>query len=377
MAVPTVTAISPEAAHPAGRTLVEIQGTNFNVPVIPVSGQTDGEELKTVEVLFGDQLSPKVSVVDSTRLFAQTPAVTLPNTDQNYSALETSITVRNIDQETGDAIPGEEAVQANAFTFIRPTLTGESENKSDLSRIVAELIVQFRSQLIDEVVVNTDTDWDESGNLSVNVQHIAKLPALVLLGPQLTENRFYTDNEEDEVDDGDEFIRTQVPYVVDIGFDFVGTSNNFNESLNLMSNMIAFFRANKWLYHAIDPDDIDKGFAKYELEVDEDGEPKMSSRASNSNLHPFSGSLMVRGFRIEGFSGLGLGKTQGVPRNEIKHRGTSTDDQGVVFDPFEQTAPVSGNVRGAGLTSNTKPGPTAKADQPLVVRAILSERGLR
>ena len=373
MAVPTVTAISPSAAHPSGGSLVEITGTGFLLPVIPASGKTDGEPLKTVEVLFGNELSPEVSVVSDTRLFAVTPLQTLLKQNE----LITSITVRNIDQETGAPIPGEEVVETDAFTFIRPTLTGEEENKSDLTRIVSELVLLLRSQLIDEVVVNTDTDWDAEGNVSVNVAHVATLPALVLLGPRLSENRFYTDNEEDEVDDGDEFIRTQVPYVVDLNFDLVGTSDNYTETLNLMANTIAFFRANKFIRHAVDPSDPAKGFVQYELEVSEDGEPEMSPRASNSNLHPFSGSFVIRGFRIEGFSGLGTGKTQEVPRNEIKHRGTYTDDQGVVLDPTEQTAQVSGNVRSAGLTSNAKPGPTAKADKPLVVRAILSERGLK
>ncbi len=350
MAVPTVATLDPVQGHTGGRTMIDLAGTNFRLPTIPPSGETDGVLLETVEVLFGTELSPLVQVLSDDRLL-----VTAPINDAGSVA----ITVRNVD-DLGVPIPGESVVLASGYEFLTPKLFTDPKNSSELTRLVMTLIQEMRRQIVGEVSLATHTDYDAATNAELHVVELSTLPGLILIGPDLEENRFYSLNEqpEFEVTPGDpdtEFVETEVPYTVDVTFDIVGFSNNPMEMINLQHAATIFFKKNKVLRMDMDADDLSKGRVEYEIDLTPDGDLKRTGQPNNSNIMSFSGKMVVRGFDIDQTAGIDSGADiAGVPKNEIINRGfTSDETDGVELDPVEQI----------GISS------------PLVVRSIKSTGG--
>ena len=80
---------------------------------------------------------------------------------------------------------------------------------------------------------------------------------MVLTGPELDENRFYSLNERPEDGGGGgaglPFKVRAVPYTVDLVFELVGISSYTVELLSLMNQCVLFFHKNKTI--AMDRDD--------------------------------------------------------------------------------------------------------------------------
>ena len=51
-----------------------------------------------------------------------------------------------------------------------------------------------------------------------------------------------------------------------------------------------------------DPNDVTQGTVQYEFDFQTNGEIQVSKKASNSNLHTFTCSILIKGFDIEGFA---------------------------------------------------------------------------
>ena len=88
---------------------------------------------------------------------------------------------------------------------------------------------------------------------------MASLPALVLSGPKITENRFYALNEgrEDVVPGpaGPELARHRPTYTVDLAFTITAVSDHTVELLNLMAAVGTFLNRNRWIELPRNPDD--------------------------------------------------------------------------------------------------------------------------
>jgi len=318
MAAPLITTLDPVSGPSGGKTLVTLTGEGFRLPPSPpLSSAPLPPPRPTVEVLVGGRLADDVRVLESTRLSFLTPAGELEAAD---------VVVRNLDDD-GAPISGEEATAAGAFTFVRAGLVPES----DLTRLVRTLMRELKRQVLPDVSLTVQTDFDAETGDELHLAQLAKLPALVLVGPELAENRFFSLNRLPEAGAWpDGFSRRRVPYTVDLTFTLIGVSDHTTELLNLMAATELFFHRNKYLDMERDPASPDVGRVRYEMDIGPGGDLKVTSQPNESNVRSFSGSFVVRGFDLEGLAG--------VTGDDIVERTSCADE--VVLRPPQQLTPT-------------------------------------
>ena len=103
------------------------------------------------------------------------------------------VTLRNLDAG-GAPVPGEEVVLPGAYRFLRPRIVHES----DLTRLVRGLLRELKRQVIANVSMTVSVDYDDTTIDGLNVVAISRLPSVVLSGPKVDENRFFSTNEPHE-----------------------------------------------------------------------------------------------------------------------------------------------------------------------------------
>jgi len=297
MAVPTITTRTPAAGLTSGRTFVTLVGTGMRLPPPPPpSGPTSGVLPVTVDVLFGALRASRVSVRDDPANPPDGTIVTCLSPPQAPGTVD--LTLRNLDDD-GNPIAGEEITLAAAFTYERASLTRESA----LTRLVRTLLRSLKAQVLENLSLTVHTDFDDATGDQLHVAAVSKLPALVIVGPELDENRFYSLNELAEDGGGDAvglpFTLRRVPYTVDLTFQLVGMSEHTVELLNLMRLCTTYFHKNKVLEMDRDPDDPSKGRVAYEMDFVAGGQFKVESRPSDSNVRHFAGTFVIRGFDID------------------------------------------------------------------------------
>jgi hypothetical protein len=316
MAVPTIISISPTLGHTGGGSLVEILGTGFRVPT-PQTAPSAGEPVPvappSIEVEFGGVAATRIQFISDTRIFVVTPEVDEADVD---------VVLRNID-DSGVPIAGEEAIQESVFSYRRPQL----HIASDLTNMIRALILTLRRQIHPQVSLTVHTDFDDTSTDLLNIAKLASVPALVLQGPKLEENRFYSLNQLDcEVSgsDPEEFFIKREPYTCDVGFEYLGVSNLKVEHLNLSNAVVAFFRKNKFVEQP-------STGRLCELDFETGGQPRAVPRANNDNLRTFRGSFLIRGFD--------LGEFPGFTRDQVVRAARTTLDAEEFLDllPTTQT----------------------------------------
>jgi len=324
MATPLITTLDPASGPTGGKTLVTITGAGFRLPPPPAPSDAPLPPPRpTVEVLVRGGPADDVCVIDSTRLSFLSPAGEPGAAD---------LVLRNLDDD-GVPIPGEEATAPGAFTFVRPGLVPEA----DLTRLVRTLMRELKRQVLPDVSLTVQTDFDAETGDELHLAQLAKLPALVLVGPELAENRFFSLNRLPEAADGpDHFTRRRVPYTVDLAFTLIGVSDHTTELLNLMAATELFFHRNKHLEMDRNPADPDAGGVRYEMDTPPGGDLKVTSQPNESNVRSFSGSFVVRGFDLE--------ELTGMTGESVVERGSLVSE--VILDPpiqLEPAVPVGRN----------------------------------
>lgn len=295
MAVPLIVNVQPRTGPTGGRTLVEITANNLRTPPDPpATGKTSGILLQTVQVLFDDEAATNVQVYSKGRLTCLVPPGTHGTSD---------VTIKNLD-DLGDPIAGEEATRADIYLYSRPDLNVES----DFTRVCRTLIRKLKNEVIDEVAITAHTDFDPDTSDGLNIVNLATMPALLLVGPEVAENRFFSTNERQQVplDDGDGTIAIRrSPYTVDVEFELVGVTDTTAQLLNMIAVTVQFLNRNKNIEMLRDPDDPSLGKVSYEMDFIKDGgEPGATNRINNSNVRSFGGVLLIRGFDIEDLAGV-------------------------------------------------------------------------
>ena len=292
MAVPLIISVLPATGPTGGQTLVTLATNNLREhPDPPITGPFTGPLQRTVQVLFGDVPATDVRVISQGRATCLSPI---------HDPGRIDVTVKNLD-DNGDPIVGEEATKANAYTFQRPNLTTES----DFTRVVRTLLRELKRQILPEVSLTVHTDFDDETGDFLNITKVASLPALVLIGPDTSENRFFSQNgtSQEIQPDGSVQIRRQ-PYTVDLEFQMVGASALTKQLLDLLAATIGFFQRNKYLVVDRDASDPSLGTVRYEMDITPDGEPKITTRRGESNVRSFSGTMVIRGVDIEALAGV-------------------------------------------------------------------------
>lgn len=325
MAVPVITNIVPfGSAVPdpvegptGGRALVRIFGDGFRLPPPPpasgptgpvVAGRVTAAEPRTVSVTFGDKEALRVDVIRSNLLHVLTPISPIAATKAtNHGAGVVDVVVTNLD-DSEVPIGGETVTVAAAYTYRHPRF--DTTNDSDLLRLCEALIVEWKRQVLPEVVFTSHTDYDD--DTGTPIVDIAKLPAIILILRGIPENRFYTRNGREEVlVDGIVEIR-RAAKTVDLLFDVMGASDSTAELLNLLAASETFMRENICIELIRDPTDLSLGTVEYELAFQPGGGFVIPRGASNSNLRQFSGSILIRGFDIEGWAGFSKSAVRGL-----------------------------------------------------------------
>lgn len=323
MAVPVITNIIPVGSTvgdpvegpTGGRSLVRIFGDGFRLPPPPpadgptgpiTAGRVSSPEPKTVSVTFGGKEALFVGVVKTNLLHVLTPISPIAADKANgHGAGAVDVAVTNLD-DNEDPIGGETVTRIDGYTFRHVKLDGT--NVSDLLRVIEKLIIEWKRQVLPEVVFTVHTDFDD--DTGTPIVDIAKLPMIALLLRGLPENRFYSLNDRPEREESGTVFVDRKPRTVDLLFDVIGASDSTQELLNLLAASNRFMDENIVLELDRDPTDLSKGTVEYELDFQSGGDFAVGRGASNSNLRQFSGAILIRGFDIEGYAGFTASSVQ-------------------------------------------------------------------
>jgi hypothetical protein len=312
MPVPTITSVSPSVMF-AGGQLITITGTNFRIAYPPpsVNGVLP-PPLPTVLVTVGGREARRAQVPSSTEIQAMIPPLDIG---------PVSVTVQNLDV-AGVAIPGEVVTRTSLLEVQRADLTLDS----DLTRLERTLILELQRQIHPNVLKTAATDFDASPVDSPNMVEIGELPALVLQGPQVIDNRPYDIDLGLIRNSGANWTKHRIFKVVNLTYRFVGMDNSQIRNMNIQTLMLQFLQNNPFIEMLRDEADPSKGWIQYEMA--QVGEFTTFTGSSSSDIRGFSGSLVIRGFVVEDVAGF-VDQT-------VAERGTTVDnvlvEAPVVFD---------------------------------------------
>lgn len=310
----------PAEGPTAGRSLVQIYGRNFRLhPSSPPSGPSGpvnsqivvAPKEKSVSVTFGGEEALEVNVVSHILMNVVTPISPLAALEASgWGAGDVDVVVTNLD-DNGDPIPGESVTIPNGFTYRRPKV--DATNPSDLLRLVEVLIHELKRQVFPEVVLTVHTDFDSDTTDALNIVDLAKLPAIILTGPDTPENRFYSVNERPEENIGNNVVEIRrKPRTIDLLFDIIVVTDSTMVLINFNTIMNEFVNRNPYLRMYRDPDDLSLGRVEYEFAFQPGGDFKMISKPSTSNIRTFTGAVVIRGFDIEGLESFTNESARGV-----------------------------------------------------------------
>jgi hypothetical protein len=283
MAVPTLTSIAPSAGPASGGDVVRLVGAGFAPSVRVRFGGADASVLAVRE-------AAGTSIAD-----VRTPL---------HEAGTVDVELTNLDA-AGAPVVGETVVLVAAYRFARATVAREA----DLTRAIRQLLRELKRQVLANVSATISVDYDDTVLDGLNVIAMAKVPSLVLSGPTLRPNRFYSANvpHEDVVagSSGPELARRKPPYTVDLVFTLTAASERTAELFNLMAAVATFLNRNRWLELPRDPADASRGVVRWEL--DADGEFR-TQLAGKDDVRAFTCGFVVRGFDVDEGLPLDLGK---------------------------------------------------------------------
>jgi hypothetical protein len=280
MAIPVISGISPATGPTAGGDLARITGEDFAAQV---------------EVLLGDAPATVSSVREEAGISIadiRTPS---------HVAGVVDLTLRNLDAG-GSPMPGEEAVLPGAYRFFTPQIVQEA----DLTRLVRGLLRELKKQIIANASMTVSVDYDDTTIDGLNVVAISRLPSVVLSGPKVIENRFFSTNtpHEDVVpgSSGPELLRRRPPFTVDLSFTITAASDRTVELLNLMAAVATFLNRNRWFELPRDPGDNSAGSVRWEMDPEGDFQTRLDGP---DDVRAFTCGFVVRGFDID----------EGLPRD--------------------------------------------------------------
>jgi hypothetical protein len=192
--------------------------------------------------------------------------------------------------------------------------------ESDLTRLVRELLRQFKAGILENTNITVAVDYDDTTADGLDIVAIATLPSLVLSGPRLLENRFFATNEPVELLVTDSYAKQWDQFgpvhTVDLGFTITGASRSTVELLNLMAATVSFLNLNRWLELDRDPNHPDAGTVRFEM--DPEGEVR-THLDGGDGVRAFTCGLVVRGFDID--EGTLLGRTTRVDEMRLSADG--------------------------------------------------------
>ncbi|HJL16103.1 MAG TPA: IPT/TIG domain-containing protein, partial [Sandaracinaceae bacterium LLY-WYZ-13_1] len=267
--------------------------------VTPSGGQANGGELvrligtgfgPRVAVRFGDSRAEVVTLREEGG--ASIADVRTPSHDEGA----VDVAVQNLTTD-GAEVAGELTTLESAYRFVRARLAEES----DLTRLVRTLLRTLKRDISANTSMRVHVDYaDERHVDGMRVVPLAQLPALMLSGPDLPENRTYSTNEAHEEvvagPGGPEIVRYGPPMTVDLEFRLTGSSDHTVELLNLMAAVGRFLNRTMWIEMERDPERPELGSVRWELRP---AGPFRTRLDGPDGLKAFASDLVVRGYDLD------------------------------------------------------------------------------
>ena len=277
MPAPTVTAISPTSGLTGGGSLVTITGTDFETDIsIPVI------------VTFGSVPATDVRVTSTTQLTCLPPAAPIADT---ANSLVVSVSVQN----TGGVNVGTGTLAA-AYTYRRPDLTV----RSHLTETIVTLLRRMKQQILKNCAWTTSVDYDVTTADLLNRVELAKLPAVILVGPVLEPHTVVPYNAQTLTFTGvgpDDYQRRERPHPTSLLFEVRLISASKEEITNLLQHCVGFLQRNRLLSVNRDPLNPAAGVVPYPLLPVE--EFRYEARPSRANVLEAVASWRVEGVLLE------------------------------------------------------------------------------
>jgi hypothetical protein len=287
---PTLTTIAPSIGPASGGDLVRLLGFDFGPRVEVRFGKTQAE-------IMGLRQEGDLWVVD-----LRTPP---------HEEAVVEVLLRNLDAD-GNAIPGEEFLFPSAYRFVRPRLAAEA----DLTRVVRAVLRKLKAQVLANVSMTVSVEYDDTTIDGMGAIALSSLPSIVLSGPRVRENRFYSTNEPNEsvVDgsNGPELLRRRPPYTVDLGFTITGASNRTAELFSLMAAVATFLNRSRWLDMPRDPNNPQLGAVRWEMDPEGEFQTQLDGP---DDVRAFTCGFVVRGFDLD--EGLPLSRGKAVSTAQV------------------------------------------------------------
>jgi len=181
MAIPTITAVSPNTGVSQGGDLILITGTGFPTPAIPVALPTP-DVYPSVSVMLGSASAEVVRVLSATELIVRTPdyedsvrasagAVGGPVPYNAFPAV--AVVLQNLDAN-GTPVPGESATLASGFQFIRRAL-GPPRSRGVYKRIQDQVMEWLRRNVCKTVSTGRNSEYADGAEIDVR---LAALPGI-------------------------------------------------------------------------------------------------------------------------------------------------------------------------------------------------------
>lgn len=289
MPTPLITNIYPAEGPSSGGNSVRFLGLNF------------GENPR---VLFGSREGAVTRINDSL-LHVTAPSAGVDPIQGGHA--EVAVTISNLD-DAGDLIPGEEHSVADGYAYQMPNLSAESQ----LTYVIRQLILEFRRQVLTETLMNQHSEYADStspdGDAQVDgeelVTRVAKIPSLVLLGPQVSGNQDQLQDEVTQQTIEDEWFDQLAPTIVDLSFEVLGIANTTQVGLNLLQATLEFFRRNRKLQVPCDSADDTSELVEFDLALTTF--PSIRNRANDSDVVTFSGNFVIRAIHLDTIPGSNL-----------------------------------------------------------------------
>lgn len=265
----TVTGVSPSTGLTGGRELALIDGTDFNISV-------DSTGRPRMRVKFGTLEATRIRVRSTTKLDCLTPIA---------DSAVYPVTVEDLDAVTS-------ATLASAFTFKRPDIGGI---ESDLWYVIETLVREMRRQIIENVVVTTEIEYDANTGDLLSIVEDAKIPAIVLVGPDVVETRgpHARPREDLEHIGGGTYERRRSQDIVDLRFMLHGVDGKMIRMANLLKEVISFFRRNPVLRVHRDSADPNSPIEEIEMRPPNPGEWRTLNSGNIHNHRHFSGEFRI------------------------------------------------------------------------------------
>lgn len=209
--------------------------------------------------------------------------------------------IDNLDTN-GNLIGGQSATFANSFTYKRPDLS----DTGILAHIVRCLVAALQREILQNVTNTTGVDYDGSTVDGLDIVEAAALPVIVLVGPKLNEDRFYSVNRtKEDAAANNEFREKRLPMTVQLEFNVLGGASSSGEVMALMKEYLAWFNRNRAGFDvpinvlANGMPDFASSTVRYQIEQPFGSAPQMADTPNDSDIRQWSATLIIRGVDVD------------------------------------------------------------------------------